>query len=184
MSLKHVMKDYNKISSAYHQSLDALHYMEGVCSEQMIDPEKISQLNQVIVPIKEAFETWSYFFNIINHSFNHIRDQYQQVSTSYEDAMENLADIKQCYSTQSVTAEQVCAMEMIAEPLEKSFYLWSYFMYRLNLPNKKSKQRKYDKQHQNLLDVLNRSGIEVKMFEAVNQALNQLNVFREEFLND
>lgn len=110
-----------------------------------------------------------------------IKEYYQQVTKDYNNMKQELEEMSKELESEMIQPEQLENMERIIQPIKMNFETLSYFMYLLNKPAKKSKQKRYESQNKKLL---NNAGdrTKEKVLEENKQALQELNKFREEEL--
>ena len=66
MSVKHIKEYYNKICEDYHEMINTLHELEEEASKNLVPPEQVENLNNLIKPMKDNYERWSYMIFLLN----------------------------------------------------------------------------------------------------------------------
>ena len=66
MSKKHVIDYYNKVSQQYLEMLEALKDLESECTNNIVEPERVEQIQKMIEPLKNNYMTWSYVMYLFN----------------------------------------------------------------------------------------------------------------------
>ncbi len=66
MSVKHVIKYYNKICEDYHEIIETLHELEEEAQNTIVPPERVENLEKLIKPMKDNYERWSYMVFLLN----------------------------------------------------------------------------------------------------------------------
>lgn len=66
MSKKHVNEYYEKICADYKEMLDTLRDMEEEYSKNLISPDRLEQIKEMIKPMKENYERISYIMYLFN----------------------------------------------------------------------------------------------------------------------
>lgn len=83
MSKKHVDEYFNKIVADYKEMLDTLKDMEEECSNGLIHPDKIEQMKQIIIPLRDNYMTLSWIMFLLN------KPAKKQKQKKYEHMLEN-----------------------------------------------------------------------------------------------
>ena len=84
-------------------------------------------------------------------SVKHIKAYYGKIAQDYISMKEELKDMENELNDGMVSPEMVEQMKKTIEPLHQNYMRWSYVMFLLNQPNKKSKEAKYKKQNEELI---------------------------------
>ena len=79
-------------------------------------------------------------------SYKHIKEYYNKICEDYHEMIETLHELEEEAQTTIVPPEAVEKIETIIKPMKDNYERWSYMMFLLNMPNKKSKQKAYSKQ--------------------------------------
>lgn len=66
MSKKHVEEYYNTIANQYSEMLHALREMEEDCSNNLVSPDRLDQIKEMIKPIKDNYMRISYIMFLLN----------------------------------------------------------------------------------------------------------------------
>lgn len=66
MSVKHVKQYYEQVTADYAELKSDLADMEAALADHAISPEQLEQMKQIIAPVKQNFETLSYFMYLLN----------------------------------------------------------------------------------------------------------------------
>ena len=66
MSVKHVKAYYEEICEQYHEMIENLRDFEKECEQNIVSPERLDQLKQMIVPLKTNYERISYIIFLLN----------------------------------------------------------------------------------------------------------------------
>lgn len=110
----------------------------------------------------------------------HIKAYYNQISQQYADMLAELHDFEELAEQKLFSPEKIEEIKESIIPLKNNFERWSYMMYLLNLPNRKSRQPKYHKQHKIDLSKLdNKNSIEA----TVSENTDTLNKLRSDYEN-
>ena len=66
MSKRHVDEYFNTIANQYQEMLDALKDMEEECENNLLDPDRLEQMKNMIKPLKENYMRISYIMFLLN----------------------------------------------------------------------------------------------------------------------
>lgn len=116
-------------------------------------------------------------------SVKHIKEYYKQVTDDYLSMKQDLADIEEAAKIHQVSPEQVENMRQLIAPVKLNYETISYYMYLLNMPNKKEKQSGYQKRMKSLVDCAD-SRTREGVLKENSAALRSLREIREELQNE
>lgn len=103
-----------------------------------------------------------------------VNDVYSQICEQYREMMENIKDLEKEANEGIVEPERIDAMREQIEPIKQNYERWSYIMFLLHQPQRKSKHSKYKSQNKALLNKLSKeNSIEFTM-EENREALNRM----------
>lgn len=80
----------------------------------------------------------------------HVVEYFNKVANQYKDLLNELKDFEKECNEGLVEPERFDNFKKIIEPLKNNYMTWSYVIYLLNLPNRKSKEKtvkRRSKQH-------------------------------------
>ena len=86
-------------------------------------------------------------------SMKHFNAYYQDLQENYNEMLNGLRELEQACSTGMVEPERVERYMKTLQPIKDSFLTIQYIKYLLDKPNKKVKQKKYDKQFSKSIDI-------------------------------
>ncbi len=66
MSVKHVKDYYSQVTASYFEMKSDLEDMEKMAETSQISPEQVEQMKLIIAPVKQNYETLSYFMYLLN----------------------------------------------------------------------------------------------------------------------
>ena len=84
-------------------------------------------------------------------AYKHIKEYYKTISQQYLDAKTKLKQVQEECDSNMISPERIKSIENNFRPLMENYKRWSYMLYLLNLPVKKSKQKTYENQNKKLL---------------------------------
>ncbi len=85
-------------------------------------------------------------------SVKHVKEYYNQVTADYLSMKQDLVDIEEAAKINQVSPEQVENMRQLIAPIKANYETMSYYMYLLNMPNRKGKQPGYQKRSKSLVE--------------------------------
>jgi hypothetical protein len=77
----------------------------------------------------------------------HVEAAYLQICKQYSDMLAELADFQKEMANNMLPPEAFENFEKTLQPIKNNKAKWDYFMYLLNMPNRKAKQKNYHKAH-------------------------------------
>jgi hypothetical protein len=107
-----------------------------------------------------------------------VKEYYFKMLAQYMEMKADLADFEQALKDGFITEEQMQAAFAEVDRVQQNYERLSYIMYLLNLPNRKSKQRKYNEMNSALLAEFEKCGANSKTIELEN--MDALKLFRAE----
>lgn len=84
-------------------------------------------------------------------SIKHVKAYYTEVCEQYKSLREELREYQEYASTHVISPDIIANLENTMAPLKQNYERLSYIMYLLNKPNKKEKQKKYEKRVEKLM---------------------------------
>lgn len=72
-------------------------------------------------------------------SVKHVKEYYQTICDQYTEMLENLQDAEKSLEDNIVDVDYVDRLKSIIAPMKDNYERWSYMMFLLNTPNRKSK---------------------------------------------
>lgn len=90
-------------------------------------------------------------------SVKHVKDYYNTICDQYKEMVENIKDIEAEVLDGIVEPERVDRLREQIAPIKQNYERWTYMMFLLNKPQKASKVKKYKKQNERLLSILDKS---------------------------
>lgn len=83
-----------------------------------------------------------------------VEKYYKQICDQYNEMIENIHDLEDECSKGLVEPERVERLKEQVSPIKQNYERWTYMMYLLHEPQRKSKHMKYKKQCKNKLACL------------------------------
>ena len=111
-------------------------------------------------------------------ALNDLKQYYFTMLSQYLEEKANLADFESGLKDGYITEEQMQAAFAEVERVQQNYERLSYIMYLLNLPNRKSKQKKYNTMNSVLVTEFEKLGADCKAVELEN--MDALKLFRAE----
>ena len=107
-----------------------------------------------------------------------VKEYYFKMLSQYMEMKADLADFEQALKDGFITEEQMQAAFAEVDRVQQNYERLSYIMYLLNLPNRKSKHKKYNEMNSALLAEFEKCGATSKTVELEN--MDALKLFRAE----
>lgn len=86
-----------------------------------------------------------------------VRKYYDQICEQYHEMIELIHDLEKEVEQELVEPERVERLKEQVAPIKANYERWTYMMFLLNQPQRKSKQEKYNKQQSKVLATLDKS---------------------------
>lgn len=86
-------------------------------------------------------------------SMKHFAEYYKDLQQNYNEMLNGLKELENACSTGMVEPERVDNYMKTLQPIKESFLMVQYIKYLIDKPNKKEKQRKYDRQFSKSVDI-------------------------------
>lgn len=82
---------------------------------------------------------------------------FEEICEQYHEMLEDIRDLEKECSNGIVEPERIERLKSQIEPLKQNYERWSYMMFLLNQPERKSKVKRYQAQNKKLIQNLNKS---------------------------
>lgn len=105
MSVKHVKAYFARVEQDYLDMKQALADMEQELADKMVSPEQLEQMKSIIAPIKQNFETLSYYMYLLSQPNKEERQR------RYQEKNQNLVDQAGARTSEDVLEEDQKALE-------------------------------------------------------------------------
>lgn len=80
-------------------------------------------------------------------SVKHIKKEYERICADYHEMLESIHELEELVSEKAISPERIDELKAPLETMKANYMRWSYVMHLLNMPNKKQKLDRYNKQH-------------------------------------
>ena len=107
-------------------------------------------------------------------SVKDIKKYYEEVAEQYLEMRNELKDFSELAEKQMFEPERLDAIKESIQPLMRNYEVLSYIMYLLNKPNKKEKQKKYEKMNAKLLATIKQGNTEDGVIEENENVIQKL----------
>lgn len=87
-------------------------------------------------------------------SVKHVKEYYRKICNDYKEMVNTLAEMEEYVQQNIISPEKLDNIKESVEAMKINYQRISWIMYLLQIPNKKEKQRKYEKQYQKSFDEL------------------------------
>ena len=84
--------------------------------------------------------------------YKHIKEEYEKQRKDYYELLDNLKDMESMLEKNMISQEQLDSYKKYIEPIKNNYMRWEWFIFLLNKPNRKEKEKRYNKQFQKYLD--------------------------------
>ena len=87
-------------------------------------------------------------------SIKHVNEYYSQICSQYKEMIQDIKDLEKEAEQGLVEPERIKRLEDQVAPIKTNYERWSYMMYLLNLPTRKEKQKRYERQNKKFLKAI------------------------------
>ena len=89
-------------------------------------------------------------------SIKHVEEYYNQICRQYQEMLDDIKDLEKECTEGIVEPERIDRLKEQIAPIKNNYERWSYMMFLLHQPNRKSKVKRYQKQNEKLLKSLSK----------------------------
>lgn len=107
-------------------------------------------------------------------SVKDVKKYYEAVSSQYLEMVNDIKDFEEAVTKEIIEPERLEQIKQNIEPIKVNYQRLSYIMFLLNLPTKKSKKKKYERQNQKLLKMIGKENMQEAVVEENRETLNKL----------
>ena len=86
-----------------------------------------------------------------------VKKYYDQICNQYCEMLQDIRDFEQEAAKGLIEPERIERLKDQIAPIKQNYERWSYMMFLLNQPQRKSKHKKYESQNRKLLNSLSES---------------------------
>ena len=90
-------------------------------------------------------------------SIKHVEEYYNQICRQYQEMLDDIKDLEKECTEGIVEPERIDRLKEQIAPIKNNYERWSYMMFLLHQPNRKSKVKRYQKQNEKLLKSLSKA---------------------------
>lgn len=84
----------------------------------------------------------------------HVKEYFEQVANQYHDLLNEIRDFEEESKKGIMEPERLERIKQDIQPHLDNYQRWSYMMFLLNKPNKKSKEKSYEKRNKKFLSTI------------------------------
>lgn len=107
-------------------------------------------------------------------AYKHIKEYYDKICEQYLEMKDEIRDFEIEAQNNIMEPERLDMIKEQIKPLMDNYERWSYMMYLLNLPVKKSKQKSYQERNKKFINNLNKNNSLQNVLEENKQAINKM----------
>ena len=104
-------------------------------------------------------------------SIKHVEEYYNQICRQYQEMLDDIKDLEKECTEGIVEPERIDRLKEQIAPIKNNYERWSYMMFLLHQPNRKSKVKRYQKQNEKLLKSLSEENSLDAVLEENNHAI-------------
>lgn len=107
-------------------------------------------------------------------AYKHIKEYYNKICEQYLEMKDEIRDFEIEAQNNIMEPERLDMIKEQIKPLMDNYERWSYMMYLLNLPVKKSKQKSYQERNKKFINNLNKNNSLQSVLEENKQVINKM----------
>ena len=107
-------------------------------------------------------------------AYKHIKEYYDKICEQYLEMKDEIRDFEIEAQNNIMEPERLDMIKEQIKPLMDNYERWSYMMYLLNLPVKKSKQKSYQERNKKFINKLNKNNSLQSILEENKQVINKM----------
>ena len=144
MSLKNVKEYYDKVFINYKRAVDLFNKFGEIAQERIVTPEEIEDRKKVLEPIEKDYKTISYFMFLIGKGTDHVKKYYDKLYRLNDEVQKDFIEFEDfANNSGKIDDSTLSARREYALSSQKNFEEIAWLVYLLNLPNKKTKRKRY-----------------------------------------
>ena len=107
-------------------------------------------------------------------AYKHTKEYYDKICEQYLEMKDEIRDFEIEAQNNIMEPERLDMIKEQIKPLMDNYERWSYMMYLLNLPVKKSKQKSYQERNKKFISNLNKNNSLQSVLEENKQVINKM----------
>ena len=107
-------------------------------------------------------------------AYKHIKEYYDKICEQYLEMKDEIRDFEIEAQNNIMEPERLDMIKEQIKPLMDNYERWSYMMYLLNLPVKKSKQKSYQERNKKFINNVNKNNSLQSVLEENKQVINKM----------
>ena len=107
-------------------------------------------------------------------AYKHIKEYYDKICEQYLEMKDEIRDFEIEAQNNIMEPERLDMIKEQIKPLMDNYERWSYMMYLLYLPVKKSKQKSYQERNKKFINNLNKNNSLQSVLEENKQVINKM----------
>lgn len=108
-------------------------------------------------------------------AIKHIRDYYDEICNQYADMLKEIRDFEEEARQGLIEPERLDKIKEDIKPMKDNYERWSYMMFLLNLPTRKEKQKRYERQNKKFLKAISNTNKIDAIIEENNKSIESIN---------
>lgn len=136
MAIKHVLELREALYSDLKESAELLHEFEAIASNKVLSPQKLSEVQDIIEPIKANYQSISYFIFNMHESMNKLYSYLDSLKQDYLDLSDSYKEIKQEVELGNMTKEQLASIAELFRLHKDTYSKNMWFLWVLNRPKR------------------------------------------------
>ena len=107
-------------------------------------------------------------------SIKHVNEYYKQICDQYKEMIDDIQDLEKEAEQGLIEPERIGRLKDQVAPIKQNYERWTYMMFLLHQPNKKSKIKKYQQQNKKFLKDLTETNSLESVIEENKEAIKHV----------
>lgn len=108
-------------------------------------------------------------------AIKHIINYYNEICDQYQQMIDEIKEFEEEAKKGLIEPERLDKIKEDIAPMKDNYQRWSYMMYLLNLPTRKEKQKRYERQNKKFLKAISDTNKVDAIIEENNKSIESIN---------
>ena len=108
-------------------------------------------------------------------AIKHVVKYYNEICDQYKQMLDEIRDFEEEATKGLIEPERLDKIKEDIKPMKDNYERWSYMMFLLNLPTRKEKQKRYERQNKKFLKAISNTNKIDAIIEENNKSIESIN---------
>lgn len=176
MSLKNIKEYYDEVFFCRKRAVDLFNKFSAVAQNTLVTPEELEDKKKILEPIDKTYQTISYIMFLIGKDIKSVKKYYDKLYRVNEDIQKDLIEFEEyAKSSGKVDDATLEIRREFAKSVQDNLEEIAWLLYLLNMPNKKTKRKRYIQLNEKKMSKINISNRYDHKLEECEKYINELN---------